>query len=57
MLIPAALGDVLTRENAERVRAGIIVEGANAPTTPEADEILQRQGVTIVPDILANAAA
>jgi glutamate dehydrogenase (NAD(P)+) len=55
VLIPAALGDVLTRENAERVRAGLVVEGANAPTTPEADEILHRRGVTIVPDILANA--
>ncbi len=55
VLIPAALGDVLTRDNAERVKAGIIVEGANAPTTPEADEILLRRGVTIVPDILANA--
>jgi len=55
VLIPAALGDVLTRDNAERVRAGIVVEGANAPTTPEADEILRRRGVTIVPDILANA--
>jgi glutamate dehydrogenase (NAD(P)+) len=55
VLIPAALGDVLTGDNAERVRAGIVVEGANAPTTPEADAILQRRGVTIVPDILANA--
>jgi glutamate dehydrogenase (NAD(P)+) len=53
--IPAALGDVLTRDNAERVRSRIIVEGANAPTTPEADAILHRKGVTIVPDILANA--
>ena len=55
VLIPAALGDVLTRDNAERVRAAIVVEGANAPTTPEADEILQRRGITVVPDILANA--
>ena len=55
VLIPAALGDVLTRDNAERVRAEIIVEGANAPTTPEADDILRRRGITIVPDILANA--
>jgi len=55
VLIPAALGDVLTRDNAERVRAGIIVEGANAPTTPEADAIFQRRGITVVPDILANA--
>jgi glutamate dehydrogenase (NAD(P)+) len=55
VLIPAALGDVLTRDNAAQVRAGIIVEGANAPTTPEADEIFQRRGIFVVPDILANA--
>jgi glutamate dehydrogenase (NAD(P)+) len=55
VLIPAALGDVLTAENAERVRAGLVVEGANAPTTPDADAILRRRGVTIVPDVLANA--
>jgi len=48
---------VLTRANAERVRAAIIVEGANAPTTPEADEIFHRRGITVVPDILANAGA
>ena len=41
MLIPAALGDVLTGENAGQVRAKLIVEGANAPTTPEADEIFR----------------
>jgi len=55
VLIPAALGGVLTRENADRVRARMIVEGANGPITPEADAILHRKGVTIVPDILANA--
>lgn len=55
VLIPAALGDVLTGANAEKVQAEIIVEGANAPTTPEADEIFQRRGITVVPDILANA--
>jgi glutamate dehydrogenase (NAD(P)+) len=55
VLIPAALGGVLHKENAEAVRAKVIVEGANAPTTPEADEILDRRGVLIVPDILANA--
>ena len=55
VLIPAALGDVLTGANAEKIRAGIIVEGANAPTTPEADDIFQRRGITVVPDILANA--
>jgi glutamate dehydrogenase (NAD(P)+) len=46
---------VLTRDNAEKVKASMIVEGANAPTTPDADEIFQRKGITIVPDILANA--
>jgi glutamate dehydrogenase (NAD(P)+) len=55
VLIPAALGGVLTRDNADRVRARMIVEGANGPTTPEADAILHRKGITIVPDILANA--
>ncbi|MDP7395685.1 MAG: Glu/Leu/Phe/Val dehydrogenase dimerization domain-containing protein [Lentisphaeria bacterium] len=55
VLIPAALGGVLTRENAGDVRAGIIVEGANGPTTPEADEIFAKRGITVVPDILANA--
>ena len=55
VLIPAALEDALTRENAGDVRAKIVVEGANGPTTPEADEILRKRGVLIVPDILANA--
>ena len=55
VLIPAALGGVLTRENAAAVRAGIIIEAANAPTTPEADEIFQKKGLVVVPDILANA--
>jgi len=55
VLIPAALEAALTRENAGSVHAKIIVEGANAPTTPEADEILRQRDVLIVPDILANA--
>jgi len=55
VLIPAALGGVITRENAGEVRAKIVVEGANGPTTPEAEEILLRRGVHVVPDILANA--
>jgi len=55
VLIPAALGGVLTKENANEVRAKLIVEGANGPTTPEADRILRDRGVVIVPDILANA--
>jgi len=55
VLIPAALGGVFTREVAETVRAKVIVEGANAPTEPEADEIFERRGIVVIPDILANA--
>lgn len=55
VLIPAALGDVLNKENAKDVRASIIVEAANGPTSPEADEILNQKDVLIIPDILANA--
>jgi glutamate dehydrogenase (NAD(P)+) len=55
VLIPAAIEDVLTAENAPEVRASIVAEAANAPTTPEADEILMQRGVTVIPDILANA--
>jgi glutamate dehydrogenase (NAD(P)+) len=55
ILVPAALGGVITAENASRIKAKIIVEGANGPTSPEADEILEAKGITVVPDILANA--
>lgn len=55
ILIPAALESVLTRDNADRVKATMIVEAANGPTTPEADLILHDKGVIILPDILANA--
>ena len=55
VLVPAAVGGVLTRENAPEVRAGLIVEAANAPTTAEADAILQRRGIAVLPDILVNA--
>jgi glutamate dehydrogenase/leucine dehydrogenase len=55
ILIPAALENVITKENAKAVRARAIVELANGPTTPEADEILFKNGITVVPDILANA--
>jgi len=55
VLIPAALGDVLTKDNAHDVQARFIVEGANAPTTPEADEIFHQRGILLAPDILANA--
>lgn len=55
VLIPAALQDQVTVENANQIRAGVIVEGANGPTTFEADQILNDRGITVVPDILANA--
>ncbi|MGO8689618.1 MAG: Glu/Leu/Phe/Val family dehydrogenase [Thermoguttaceae bacterium] len=55
VLIPAAGGSVITPENAARIRARIIAEGANAPLTPAADEILNQRGVFIIPDILCNA--
>jgi glutamate dehydrogenase (NAD(P)+) len=55
VLIPAAVEGVLHEGNAESVRAAVIVEGANMPATPGADEILQRKGITVVPDLLANA--
>jgi glutamate dehydrogenase len=55
VLVPAALENVITGENAPRIRARVVVEAANGPTTPEADEILSRRGVMVVPDVLANA--
>jgi glutamate dehydrogenase (NAD(P)+) len=55
VLIPAALGNVLTEENAEQVRASLIIEAANGPTTPEADAIFRRRDIPVLPDILANA--
>jgi len=55
VLVPAALEDAINKDNAPDVKASIIVEGGNAPTTPEADEILNDKGVLIIPDILANA--
>jgi glutamate dehydrogenase (NAD(P)+) len=55
VLVPAALESVITSRNASRVRARILVEGANGPTTADADAILEAQGVFVVPDILANA--
>ena len=55
VLIPAALEQQITAANAERVRARLVVEGANGPTTPDADAILKARGVVVVPDILANA--
>ena len=55
LLIPAALENAITEDNATDVRATLIVEGANGPTTPKADEILLDRGIVTVPDILANA--
>ena len=55
LLVPAALEGQITEENAPRVRARVIAEAANGPTTPEADRILRDRGIFLVPDILANA--
>ena len=55
ILIPAALAEQITRHNADKIQARIIVEGANGPTTPAADDILNEKGVIVVPDVLANA--
>ena len=55
VLIPAALENQLTSKNAEHIQASVIVEGANGPTTPEADSIFQERGIEVIPDILANA--
>lgn len=55
VLVPAALENVITKDNANKVKAKIIVEMANGPITPEADEILNEKGIIVVPDILANS--
>jgi glutamate dehydrogenase (NAD(P)+) len=55
VLVPAALEKQLTVRNAPRVQAKLIAEGANGPTTPEADHILNQRGIVVIPDILANA--
>ena len=55
VLLPAAMEGQINADNAAEIQARIIVEGANGPTTPDADEILSRRGVLVVPDILANA--
>ena len=53
-MIPAALENQITKENANDIQARLIVEGANGPTTPEADEILAEKGIIVIPDVLAN---
>ncbi|MBI3980589.1 Glu/Leu/Phe/Val dehydrogenase [Candidatus Microgenomates bacterium] len=55
ILIPSALENQITKENAPKIQAKIILEMANGPTTPEADEILHKRGIIVIPDILANA--
>lgn len=55
VLVPAALGGALTADIARELQAGVVVEGANAPTVPEAEQILTERGIPVIPDILANA--
>ncbi|MDD5623831.1 MAG: Glu/Leu/Phe/Val dehydrogenase [Candidatus Peribacteraceae bacterium] len=55
ILIPAALDNVITEKNARKIKAKHILELANGPTTPEADQILEKRGIQVIPDILANA--
>jgi glutamate dehydrogenase (NAD(P)+) len=55
VLIPAALEDQIHKNNADKIKAKVIVEGANGPVTPEGDELLEKRGVSVIPDILANA--
>jgi len=55
MLAPCALEQVITTDNADKVKAGIVCEGANGPVTPEADLILEDRGILVLPDVLANA--
>jgi glutamate dehydrogenase (NAD(P)+) len=55
VLVPAALGGVITEANANAIRARVVLEAANAPTTPKADEMLTRRGVVVLPDIYVNA--
>jgi glutamate dehydrogenase (NAD(P)+) len=55
ILIPAALEQQITAANAGRIKARLIIEGANGPTTPEADDILTDRGILVLPDVIANA--
>ena len=54
ILIPAALEDVINKDNADKIKASLIVEAANIPTTPEADEILRRKGIDVAVDFISN---
>jgi glutamate dehydrogenase (NAD(P)+) len=55
IVVPAAVGGQIHARNADRIKASLVAEGANGPTTPEGDAILRDRGVTVIPDILANA--
>jgi glutamate dehydrogenase/leucine dehydrogenase len=55
ILVPSALENVITLNNVDQIKAKIVAEAANGPTTPHADEVLQRKGILLLPDILANA--
>jgi len=55
VLVPSALSEVITAENAGRLKCRLLAEGANGPTTPEADRILESRGIFILPDVLANS--
>jgi glutamate dehydrogenase (NAD(P)+) len=55
ILVPAALDNVITKDNADKIKASIVAEGANGPTLPEADKILFEKGCMLIPDVLANA--
>ncbi len=55
MLIPAALENQITRKNADKIKAKMVAEAANGPTTPEADKILYEKEICLIPDILANS--
>ena len=55
ILVPAALEQQITADNAPHIQARMVIEGANGPTTPEADDILAERGILVVPDVIANA--
>jgi len=55
ILVPAAIENQITLSNVDNINCAVILEGANGPTTPEADEVLKERGIIVVPDILANA--